>query len=189
MAAPYEVLAGPFTVYVAPVATAFPDVDVAPGVGWTKLGTTGDHNYEESGVTVALAPGYSEFTPAGSTAPTKVWRVSESLKVSFNLVDMSADQFAKVLNDATASDLTGPARTEVALLQGHEVSLFALVCRKTGSASGDSLNTQFQVPLCYNAGQPSMVGKKGEPMAIAVEFTALKDSTLGFGKYVAQTGA
>lgn len=187
MAAPYEVLAGPFTVYVAPSGTAFPDVDTTPDVNWTKLGTTGDHNYEESGVTVALAPGYSEFTPAGSTAPTKAWRVSESLKVSFNLVDMKPAQFAKLLNNATSSDLTGPARSEVALLQGHEVYLYALVCRKTGSTSGDALNTQFQVPLVYNAGQPSIVGKKGEPMALAVEFTALKDSTLGFGKYVAQT--
>lgn len=194
MSAPFEVLAGPFTIYVAPTATVFPDVSVTPTTPWVELGTTGDDNYDANGVTIALKPTYNEFTPAGSTAPTKVWRVAEALTVSFNLVDMTATQFAKVLNDATVTDVTAgtgkAGASEVDLLQGDAVALFALLARKKdGSAAGDAFGSQFQVPIVYNAGQPSIVGKKGEPMALACTFTALKDSTSGFGKYVSQTAA
>ena len=34
--APYEVIAAPFTVYAAPVGTAFPQVDEVPGAPWAK---------------------------------------------------------------------------------------------------------------------------------------------------------
>lgn len=193
MSAPFEVLAGPFTAYLAPTATAFPDVSADPSGSWTKLGTTGDENYDDNGVTLALSPSYSEFTPAGSTAPKKVWRVSEALEVSFNMVDMTAAQFAKTVNDATVTAVAASTNiggaSEFDLLQGDEVTLFALLLRKAGSASGDDMNTQFQVPIVYNAGQPSLVFKKGEPAGIAVKFTALKDSSAGFGKYVEQTAA
>ena len=52
MSTPYEVVAQPFTLWVAPVGTAFPDVDTAPDGSWTKVGTSGDLNYTEDGVTV-----------------------------------------------------------------------------------------------------------------------------------------
>jgi len=188
MAAPYEVLAGPFTVYVAATGTAFPLTNAAPSGSWTKLGTTGDMNYDDNGVTIELQPTYSEFTPAGSTSPTKVWRTVEMLKVSFNIVDMTAAQFAKVLGTTQVDTAGPPATSEVPLLLGEAVSLFALLARKTsGGPSGDALASQFQVPIVYNAGQPQIVGKKGDPMKLAVDFKALRDAALGFGKWIYQT--
>jgi len=70
MAAPEEVVAAPLTIWLAPVGTAFPEIDAAPGVGWEKLGTEGDMNYDESGVSVSHAETVNDFTPAGSTMPS-----------------------------------------------------------------------------------------------------------------------
>jgi len=193
MSAPLEVLAGPFTIWVAPSGTAFTDPSATPSVSWTKVGTTGDQNYSDNGVTVALSPTYKTFTPAGSTAPTKVWRVTEVLEIEFGLVDMTAAMFAKVMNDASVTTQAATAsfggNSNVPLLQGVDVTLFALMARKTGSAAGDAFNTQFQVPLVYNAGQPKIVSKLGEPDVLDVKFTALKDPSLGYGKYLVQSSA
>ena len=50
-----EVLAAPFTAWVAPVSTAFPILSTAESgfaSSWTKVGTSGTKSYSESGVTV-----------------------------------------------------------------------------------------------------------------------------------------
>lgn len=193
MPAPYEVLAGPFTIYIAAVGTAFTDVTVSsPSGSWTKLGTTGTDNYDDSGVTVSLTPTYKDFTPAGSTAPTKVWRVTEAIEVSFNLVDMSMAQFAKLMNGVTQTDTSATAsfgaQSSSPLLMGTGVSLFALMARAL-SPTSDALASQFQLPIVYQAGQPKIVGKLGDPMKLEAKWTALKSTSLGFGKYIVQTSA
>src|SRR3990167_8660628 len=111
MATPYEIVAAPLTVWVAPTGTAFPDVDTAPNGSWTKLGTSGDKNYADDGVTVTHEQTIETFTPAGSTAARKAWRTEEGLLVEFVLVDISADQYAKILNDATVTDTGAGAGT------------------------------------------------------------------------------
>src|SRR4051812_15829673 len=98
MAAPYEIIVAPLTVYVAPVGTAFPAVNAAPGGSWFKLGTNGTKNYDEKGVTVTHSESLATFTPAGGTAARKAFRTQESLTIEFELVDLTIEQYAKVLN-------------------------------------------------------------------------------------------
>jgi hypothetical protein len=50
---PYEVIAGPLEVWVAPVGETFPDVNDAPTGNWTKVGTSGVRSISEDGVTVS----------------------------------------------------------------------------------------------------------------------------------------
>lgn len=187
MAAPYEIICAPLTVYVAPTGTAFPAVNAAPAGSWFKLGTSGTKNYGERGVTVTHDESVSTFTPAGSTAPRKAYRVSEGLAIEFELVDMTIEQYAKILNDTTVTTTVGPpAIKDINLMQGLTVKTFALLARGT-SPVNESLPAQYQVPIVYEAASPAPVFSKSGPASLAVRFQALEDDTLGFGKLIVQT--
>lgn len=192
MGAPFEIIAAPFEVWLAPTGSTFPDVSQVPIAPWVLLGTSGNKNYHEDGITVAHEQTIEEFRPLGLTAARKAFRTEENLTISMTLVDMTAAQYAKVLNRAAvtavvAGSLVGGQST-IPLLQGLEVATFMIVCKGAESAGG-VFNTQYQVPLAYNSGNPSPVFQKGEPAALDCEFHALWDSALGFGKYVSQTAA
>lgn len=187
MAAPFEIVAAPLTVYVAPVGTAFPATNAAPSGSWILLGTSGAKNYDAKGVTVTHGSTEATFTPAGGTAPRKVWRTDESLTIDFDLVDLTPEQYAKVIGDATVTITTGPPATkDIPLLQGLAVKLLALIARGT-SPVNDTLPSQYQVPIVYQAANPALVYSKGAPAVLACSFTALEDPTLGFGKLLLQT--
>lgn len=187
MAAPFEIIVAPLTVYVAPVGTAFPVVNAAPAGPWFKLGTSGTKNYDAKGVTVTHNETIGKFVPAGGTAARKAFRSEEQFLLEFELVDLTIEQYAKVLNDATVTVTAGPpAIKDINLLQGLTVATFAMVARGV-SPVNDALPAQYQVPLCYEAASPSVVYSKGAPAALDVQFEALEDATLGFGKLIVQT--
>jgi hypothetical protein len=187
MAAPYEIVAAPLTVWVAPVGTAFPVISVAPGGSWFKLGTSGTKNYDARGVTVTHGESIGSFTPAGGTAKRKVFRTEEQFLIDFDLVDLTIEQYAKIMNDATVTTTVGPpAIKDINLLQGLTVATFALIARGV-SPVNDALPSQYQVPIVYENGQTKPVYAKGAATALAVQYEALEDATLGFGKLVVQT--
>src|SRR3954465_12985182 len=108
MAAPFEVVAGPLTVFVAPVGTAFPLVNAAPPGTRFKLGTNGPDNFEENGVMVTHNQTLNPWRSAASTVARKVFRSGEEFLLEFTLVDLTIEQYAKVMNDATVSTTVGP---------------------------------------------------------------------------------
>lgn len=192
---PFEVVAHPLTVWLAPVGTAFPDVSEDPDASWIKLGTSGDENYDEDGVTITHEQTIEEWTPAGSTGPRKAFRTEERLLVAFNLVDISADQYAKVLNDTDVTQVAAGSGTagadEFGLSQGHTVASHALLARGVSPAD-EQFSAQYQVPRCYQAANPEPQYQKGTPAGLACEFAALEDldasaETERFGKLVIQT--
>jgi hypothetical protein len=187
MDAPNEIIAAPLTVYVAPLATAFPAVNAAPAGAWFKLGTSGDKNYDEEGVTVTHEQTIETFTPAGGTAPRKAWRTEEGLLIEFTLVDLTPEQYAKVLNDATVTTDAGPpAIKRQDILLGLSVKALALLARGKSSVN-NALTAQYEVPIVYQAAAPAPVYAKGAPTGLACQFVALEDATSGFGRLVNQT--
>lgn len=190
--APFEIIAAPYDVYLAPVGTSFPDVSQAPAVAWVLLGASGNKNYDDDGVTVKHEQNIEEFTPVGLTAPRKAFRTEEGLAISFNVVDVSQAVYSQVLNAAAITTVAGGvmigAAKKINLLQGPDVALFAMLARNTGYSPAGAFNAQYEVPICYAAEEPEVVYKKGEPASLACEWRALWDATLGFGKYNTQTG-
>lgn len=187
-----EVVCAPYQIYLAPVATAFPEIDAAPAAGWKLLGTSGDMNYDEKGVTVTFDETLNTFQPAGGTGNRKVWRASEGVTVAVSIADMSSTTFAQLLNDATVTQTAPGAGTAgydtVPLLKGSTVALFALLVRGV-SPAGEDFNADFQLPIAYPVGKLAPVYSKQGAAMLDAEFETLEDDTLGFGNYIVQTAA
>ena len=173
-AAPFEIIAAPFEAYIAAVGTTFPDVDTAP------VGTSGDLNYTEEGVTVEQPQDLSFFTPLGSTMPVKATRTTEGLKIRFTLADLSLEQYKLALNGnavtAAAAAVGTPGTKTIGLTRGQSVTQYALLLRGPSPymAAGAA---QYEVPVCVQSGNPQPVFRKGadQPADLALEFTALRD--------------
>jgi hypothetical protein len=193
MAAPFEVLAAPFTIYLAATGTAFPAVDASPPGAWFKLGTAGSRNYDEDGVEFTHEQSIEKWRGLGETAPIKPFRSEEDLMIGLSLTDVSAEHYAKILNDAAVTD-TAPGvgaagHRAFPLKQGTSIAYFALLARADLSAYGDAFKMQYEVPIVYQSANPAPKYVKGEPATLEVEFTALFDATGGLGTLRIQDAA
>jgi len=187
MSAPYEVVVGPYTVWLAPTGTSFPATNGSPSGSWFKLGTSGAKNYSEKGVTVTHSQTIGTFTPAGGTAARKAFRTAEGITVDFELADLTPEQYAEILNGASVATAAGPpAIKTVQLEQGLSVSTFAMLVRGA-SPVNDTLNAQYQLPIVYQSGNPAPVYTKGSVAMLACKFDLLEDASLLLGSWVAQT--
>jgi hypothetical protein len=196
MPEPFEILAQPFTAWIAAVGSAFPTVDEAPGGSWTKIGSSGDLNYTEDGVTISHEQTIEKFRPLGSTGARKAFRTEEDQMISFVLADMTLEQLKAALNGnsiTTTAPGVGTAGTKkIGLSRGLEVTEYALLLRSSqGSAYGDDFVMQYEVPRCYQNSNPEIVYVKGEPAGVQMEFVALEDPDAAsaderFGRLVQQ---
>lgn len=198
---PYEIISSPYTVFVAPTGTTFPDIDTAEGSfasAWFKLGTSGNRNYEEEGVTVTHEQTVNLWRAAGGTGPIKALRTEEGLLVAFTLVDLSVTQYAKTMDDATVTSVaasTGTAGEDsFNFYRGFPVELFALLVRGDFSPEGDGFKSQYEVPVVYQSGSPAPQFQKGQPAGLSLEYTALEDPNASseaerFGTFRAQDAA
>lgn len=193
--APFEIIAAPFTIYFAPTGTAFPAIDDATVTGFTKIGTSGDSNYSEDGVTFVHEQTIEQFRALGGTGPRKVSRTEENLIVRFTLWDLLLEQYKLALNSNVVSTTAAGSGTagfkEIDLYRNIDVALMALLARGNMSPEGDTWNEQYQVPVCYQSASPEPVFVKGAPAGLSLEFTALEDPNAAsaaarFGKLITQ---
>jgi hypothetical protein len=191
-----EILSCAQTLYLAPVATAFPLIDAAPGTfdpAWVAVGTRGADSYDSAGVTDTFNQTIASFTPVGTTAQMKAWRTDESIEIAIVLADVSPAMFGLALNNAPVDSIAATSlvagEDDIPLLQGIQVEYFALLVRFLSSVD-DSLNAQLAIPACYQSANPAPVAKKGAPMELALTFTSLLDPNGGgFGQLQIQTAA
>lgn len=180
---PTELVAAPLTLYIAPIGSTVPLLDVSPPTGtWTLLGTNGTNDYDSAGLTVTHNQTLGTWTPVGSTYPAGVWRTDEQVTVSITLADTTATSYALSLNDVavtTVAATTGsPGYSQVPLLQGLQVNAFALLCRGI-SALNQTMAAQYILPAAYQAANPAPVYKKGAPAMLALTFANLLDPNNG----------
>ena len=176
---PFEIIAAPFIVYKAPAGEAFPLIDADPAGNWVKIGTSGDRNYSEDGVTVAHQQSIEQFRMLGSTGPVKASRTEEGLMVRFTLHDLLLEEYAKSLNDNTVATTAAGSGTAgfktLKTYQGLDIATTALLVRGDVSPEGATWKTQYQIPNGFQSGSPEVVFSKGAPAGLALEFTALED--------------
>ena len=175
---PYEIIAAPFTVWFATVGTAFPLIDAVPATTWAKIGTSGELNYFDDGVTVSHVQTVEKFRALGDSGSRKVFRTEEDLMIRVTLADVTLEQYAHALNRNSVT--TTPASSGVAghkkigLSRGFAVATVALLVRGP-SPYGDSFNMQYEVPRAAQSGAPEVVYRKGTPAGLALSWDALVD--------------
>ena len=179
MPAPFEILASPITLWLAPVGTAFPLVTVAPPVPWVRVGTNGDASYDEDGLVVSHVQKIETARAAGTTGPIKAFRTEEEFMISLKLMDISLEQYATAMNGATVTTTAAaaavPGVKRMNLMRGINVITYALIARGFISAYGDNFVGQYEVPRVFQSDNPKPVYKKGKPVTLDIEFTALED--------------
>jgi len=181
MAAPFEIIAAPFEVWVSPVGTAFPLIDVAPASTWTRLGANGAYNYASEGITVTHEQTVNAWRGLKGTGPIKAFRTEEGLMLGFTLHDLRLEQYAYAINrsildvadTAPGSGVAG-FRT-LKLHQGPNMKFLALLCRGKSPYDDDNWNMQYEVPKVFQSANPTPVHRKGEPAGLALVFTAMED--------------
>lgn len=173
MAEPFEIMAVPFDVYLAPAGTAKPDIDADPAAPWVLLGERGADEYDEGGITATHEQDVNLFRGLRGTGPIKAFRTSEGLTLGFTLNDLTLESYAKILNDATVTD--GGIAREIPIHQGAQVATFALLAKSADGPYGDGLPIQYYIPKVFQSGSPAVVHRKGTPAGLALVFTALED--------------
>lgn len=191
---PYEIIVGPLTLWLAPVGTAFPLIDVAPAVAWVKVGTSGDENYTEDGVKVSHNQTIDQVRSLGSTGPRKATRGSEDLMIGVTIMDLTLEQYLYGLNGNTVTTTAAGTGTagfkKVGLRRGLSVARHALLVRGV-SAYNEAMSAQYEVPICYQSASPSLTYSKRGAAGIDLEFTALEDASASsdverFGRLIMQ---
>ena len=179
-AIPYEILMGcPFTLYEAPVGTAFPTVDEDPAAPWAKVGKNGNLNMSEDGLIAEHGETINEHRSAGDTGPRKASRTSESCKFRATINDLRAIEYARMLGGNTITTIPASAGVAgnkwVGLSRGADVATVTLLARADVSPEMADGTMQYEIPICYQSGSPTPTYKKGEAAGLQLEWTALVD--------------
>lgn len=192
---PYEIICAPYTVYIAPVGEDFPAIDAAPAGNWAVLGTNGDRNYEEGGVTVGHSKAFNKIRTAGATGAVKAAMDNEDLMVRLSLLDMTLEQYRYALNGNTVATTAAGSGTAGFKSVGLSHSPgntreFALLVRGI-SPYDEAMNAQFELPRTFDSGSAQPVFRKGQPATLALQFDALEDLETEiveerFGRFIAQ---
>ena len=189
--APFEIIAGPADVYVAPVGTAFPVVNADPAAAWQSLGRT------EGGVTVRHTQTIEQLRTDQNTGPVKAIRTEEGLEVEFGLAELTIENFAKALGIATVTAAAAdpgppelPATKSILLKRGVDVERFALLVR--GPSPYLNANMQWEVPVVIQSEEPEVEFVKDDKSILSCVWVAMEDldaptDAEQFGRLIAQS--
>lgn len=172
--APYEIIAGPCKVYIAPVGTAYPaidDLESAFNAAWVKLGQT------DGGVKVAHAQTIVALRTDQVTAPVKAVRSEEDLEITFSLAEVTLENYASVMNQLTVGAVDAGGSTTINLYRGGSgVETFAVYVRGDQLSPYGPYNLAYEVPSAYQNGNPEVDFTKDAKALLACSFMAIAAS-------------
>jgi hypothetical protein len=166
---PYQIIAGVCDIYVAPFGTAFPAVDADPvPAPWRYLGHT------DGGITVRHTQTVVELRTDQVTAPVKGVRSEENLEIGFAVAELSAENYAMVLNQNEAGPTDNGDNKEVNLYRGgFGVETMAMLVRGEHLSPEGDFNLQYEVPSVYQAEAPEVAFTKDEKALLNCNFMAI----------------
>lgn len=173
--APYQIIVGPADVFVAPVGTAFPALNVtsstnSPPAGWTALGKT------QGGVSVKYSQTVDQISVDQTTGPVKAVRSAEGLDITMTMVELTIAAIAYFMNQQTVTTVTGPPHDQdIPLHRGRSVARNALLVR-TDSPYG-AWFMQYEVPVVVMTDSPQMDFAENKVAGAQVTWTAIEDLT------------
>jgi hypothetical protein len=173
---PFEIIAGPARVWLAPTATTFPDDDTADtenGVGeqfefFTDLGRT------DAGVEVLFNQTQKVIYTDQVTGPVKVIRVEEIIMVKFNLADSTVENFFFAVGRVGTSVSDDGNSKSTSLFRGTTVQQYALLVRGDSPYEADAF-LQLELPVVVQSGNPSIKFVKQDKSVLATEWSVIED--------------
>ena len=176
---PFEILIAQFKMYIAPVGEAYPAIEDAPAGNWTLVGEHGASSYDESGVVINHEQSTNAIRTYGATGPRKIVRTSEDLRVTLNLVDLTLEEYTRIIDDVAPTETTAGGGAagwkEIKTLRGLTPYEVALLIRADQSPYGNSWNTQYQIPRAVQVASTTLTFVKGDAPVLQVEFQAVED--------------
>jgi hypothetical protein len=175
---PFEILAGPAEVYVAPVGETFPLINAVPAGNWVRLGRT------KGGVNAQHNQTQKELRADQDTAPAKISRTEESMVLSFALMDLTLENFAKVLNNVAVTDTPPGATTAgyrtITMYQGVTVAQIAMLIRAPSpyldvQIGGVSLGMDYRLTRVSQSGNPAVKFLADDAAVLDTEWKVISD--------------
>lgn len=175
---PYEIIAAPFTLWVAAVGTSFPLIDAAPSGSWSKVGSFGDQNYTEDGVTISHSEETEKFKSLGGIGVRKVFMTGSELMIGLKLADLTLEAYSLALNGNAVTTVAAGSGTagykKIGLSPGLAKTAYALLLRGP-SPYGENWNLQYEVPRAMEESAKEVTMRKGTPAALDLKWSALED--------------
>lgn len=178
--APYEIVVGPAEIYYADVGTTHPDVDTAPGAGWTLLGTAGSENQSEDGVMIRTNVTSVPVRVAGSVMPKKFTFTEKAFQIEAVFYDLNPEELVLALGGDvddvldTNATATAPGHQSFSIPTDAIPVQKALLVRVDQSPFGADLNMQFNVFAAFQVGNPELVFKKGDAVGVRMTWEAVQ---------------
>ncbi|HEU01344.1 MAG TPA: hypothetical protein ENH89_13550 [Aurantimonas coralicida] len=179
MSVDLEIISGPLKVYVAPAVEAMTAVGSSPAGNWVLLGTSGDLNYTEEGVTIRGEHSTEVWRSLGSPYPRKSFRPEADTFVDVVVADMSLTHLRVAFNNNVVVADSG--FDYLSMDQGLEPTEHSLMVRGTGNSplfSGS--NMQYEIEKCVQIGNTEMVFVKGEPVGVQFTFQLIYNESGSF---------
>jgi hypothetical protein len=178
-AAPYEVVMGPAEIWIAPVGTAFPLVDAEPTGPWEKVGTNGNKNYTEDGVTVSIAKSTATFSGLGSMGPVKAVISVVGWMCSVGVADITPALLSLLMNSNTVTEVAAGGEAGYHVIDGlvdPQVTNVALLVRGPSPLAATGYG-QFEVVKAFESSESSdlLYVKSGAATTANLRFTAMED--------------
>jgi len=194
---PFEIIAGPAEVYVAPVGETFPLINAVPAGNWVRLGRT------KGGIGAKHNQSQKELRADQDTAPAKISRTEESMVISFALADLTLENYAKVLNNVTVVDTPPGATTAgfrtITMYQGQSVAQIAMLIRAPSpyldvQIGGESLGLDYKLTRVSQSGNPAVKFLADDMAVLETEWQVISDPNAAtpaerFGHLVAMDAA
>lgn len=182
MSEPNQVVFGPAEFYIAPVGTAFPDIDIVVPAPWTKIGVAGNKDITDDGITVRGAVADARFRGLAGVTIRKMSLTSRDFEVSFKHADLSPEALAAaygiaetdIEDDETAG---GTNIKKVVLPTSPKPFARAAILRCDQSSEGDEFVTQYNIFCANQVGGGEGMFSKSKPFDsthswVAVEIEA-----------------
>lgn len=173
MAGADSIFLGGATVYLAPVGTDFPitDVATAPAAEWYKVGTLGDKQYSEDGVTFRRNVSVTDVYGLGGTMILKSAISQAGAEVEFSVFDMDPAQMLVAMGglETNVTETTAgsgiPGTTEFVVPTSPTPILKAVLVRYPMSSFGPQWVTDIRIQVAMQAGGgEATISKSGAMM-------------------------
>lgn len=183
-ATPYNIIAGPATVYIAATGTAFPAFNATPNGSWTNLGRT------TGGVRVRKEETVQELMVDQVPYPVKGIRTEQRVIVQFVLAEITLETMVKVLDNQTITTTGSPEHSSFNLANGFDVPQWSMLVR--GPSMYANVNMQYELPIVIQRAAPELNFTREGRAEVQTEWLSLEDpaaATAGaYGKIRAGTG-